>query len=524
MLLMQAFAAMEPNLAFAEKSKESSASNSTSKPPAKESSHIESDSNNPDHADDSSESTSTAKDDSAESPVTPETLPGKMTAIISPYLKSASWGVKVTNPANGQTLFEHNANNGFIPASNRKLFTGALALDQLGPNFVFRTYLHYTGKVDKAAAAINGNIVITPSGDPTFSTTLYAAGNSDWVFRDWAKKIQAAGIKTITGDLIVDCSSWNMNDINPRGWANRVTDANYAPQTSALTLNNNLVNIIAEPGKPGTPAKISFNPPATGYPVINNTVSGKPGGSSASRVGGNITIKGNINSRKIFTIPMDKPTLFAAANFRHHLLASGININGQIRIITSKNSIPPYTNENLIAIVESPKITEIINYMMKKSDNHFAEQLYVAVSAAKTGNGSYGASKILENNLLQRAGINPQAVQCYDGSGLSETNRITPSDICKLLEFMLKHPFHKEYMDSMAVGGRDGTLRGRMRNIEGRVHAKTGTINKVKTLSGYVQVSASNIVCFSFLVNDIKGSSPQSVHDRLCTLLTKLIL
>src|SRR6476661_8776688 len=103
----------------------------------------------------------------------------------------------------GQNLFDFQSDQGFIPASNRKLFTGALALDQLGPEFVFRTYLYYTGNID-ANGTLNGNLVVVPSGDPTFSTTLYKAANPDWVYRDWAAKVKAAGIRNVTGDMLVD--------------------------------------------------------------------------------------------------------------------------------------------------------------------------------------------------------------------------------------------------------------------------------------------------------------------------------
>lgn len=463
----------------------------------------------------------------AETPtiITPENLGSKLSDILAPASKSAAWGVKVMYAETGQSLFESQSDNLFIPASNRKLFTGALALDQLGPDFVYQTFLYYTGNLD-SQGNLNGNLVIVPSGDPTFSTTLYQSAQPDWVFRDWAQKVQAAGIKSVKGDMLIDCSNWDMNDITPRGWATRVLNDGYAPQTSPLTINENLCNIIVTPGKSGTPAAVSFIPPATGYPVSNSTVSGKDGTLRVNRVlNTKIEVSGNVSSKRtIWSRPIDRPTLFAAANFRHHLLQAQIPVQGSVRIVTNKGVIPARNNTNTIAMVQSPKLTEIINYMMKRSDNHIAEQIYVSISAAKLGKGSYTNSQQLEAQLLAKAQIDPRSIHCVDGSGLSETNKVSPAQICNLLTYMRSHQYAQQYYDCMAISGRDGTLRNRMGGIAGRVHAKTGTINGVKTLSGYLSISPTKTISFSFLVNQIRGGSISSTQDRLCNTIANLVL
>lgn len=519
------------------KSKSSkSSSNSSSSKKAEASSdedETKSSSKNPDSDDNSDstatqdsekESSDTKKEPQVEPALTIETLPSKLDSILKSAGSSAKWGVKVEITETGQSLFEANADSGFIPASNRKNFTSALALDMLGPDFVFRTYLYKTGTVD-ANGTLNGNLVIVPSGDPTFSKTLYKAASPDWVYRDWAEKVRAAGIKNIKGDLLVDCSAWDMNDLTPKGWATRVLNDSYAPQTSPLTINENITNIFANPTSEGKPAAISFAPTATGYPVDNQTQSGKPGTFLARRSAtGPIRVSGGVSSKKtVWSIPIDRPTLYAAANFRHHLMEKTIPIQGSVRIITASGVLPGPNQQNTIAMVQSPKLTEILNYMMKRSDNHMAEQIYVAVSNAKLGKGSYTNSQRLEADLLLRAQINPAEVHCYDGSGLSEDNRVSPSAMCKLLSFMHRHQYAAQYYDAMAISGRDGTLRNRMSSIAGQVHAKTGTINGVKTLSGYISLAPGKTLSFSFLVNQIRGSSPSGTQDRLCTTLAKLV-
>lgn len=480
----------------------------------------ESDTDKAESSSDSEESSS-----SKESSTTVENIADKLQSVLDGSMRNSRWGVKVEITETGQPLFALNADEGLIPASNRKLFTGALALDQLGPDYTYKTYLYKTGTVD-ANGTLNGNLVIVPSGDPTFSKKLYKVSRPDWVYKDWAEKVKASGIKYITGDLLVDCSAWDMNDITPQGWPNRMLNDSYAPQTSPLTINENITNIILTPGKDGQPANVSFAPPATGYPVENKTVSGKPGGPLAKRVvNKHIEVRGGVSSKKtIWSLPIDRPTLYAAANFRHHLMDNDVPIQGSVRIITASNTLPGPTAQNTIAMVQSPKLIEIIDYMMKRSDNHMAEQIYVSVSHARLGKGSYSNSRRLEADLLRRAHVDPDGVHCYDGCGLSEANKVSASAVCRLLSFMQTHQFAKEYYECMAISGTDGTLRNRMSSISGRVHAKTGTINQVKTLSGYIRLSEGKLLSFSFLVNKNTGSSPSGTHDRLCRALARLVL
>src|SRR5690606_23953531 len=122
----------------------------------------------------------------------------------------------------------------------------------LGPDFRYRTYFYRTGNL-QPDGRLQGNLVVKPSGDPTFNSTLYKGAAKDWVYRDWAKKAKEAGIKTVTGSLYIDCSEWDMNDMKPRGWPARMMQDSYAPESSPLTLNDNLITIVINPSEPGKP-------------------------------------------------------------------------------------------------------------------------------------------------------------------------------------------------------------------------------------------------------------------------------
>lgn len=464
--------------------------------------------------------------------VTVATLGNEIERTIAGVASRSRWGVMVVDVASGQVLYERSSSERFVPASNRKLFTGALALDQLGPDFTYRTYLYRTGPVD-SDGTLRGDLVIVPQGDPTFNSELFREAHvpPDWIYRDWVDKVRAAGIRSVAGELVVDCSDWDLRDLEPRGWPSRILQDYYAPQTSPLTLNENLIQMIARPGKRGEPATIEFAPPAEGYPIVNKTVTADKTSLSVKRLReGGIEVSGTIAAgsgpRALPTIPCDNPTLYAAAVFRSHLHRAGIPVHGNLRLVSHRNNLAKLTTENVLAVYISPPMAEIVRRMMKHSNNHFAEQIYVSVSAIKLHRGGYTASKQLEAEFLRRLGIDMRNTKFEDGSGLSEMNAVTPEAVCQLLVGMARHPAAPAFYDSLAVGGLDGTLRGRMRSEAtlARIHAKTGYINNVVCLSGYADALSGRRYAFSFLVNDVRTgpSAIKETQDRLCELLCRL--
>jgi D-alanyl-D-alanine carboxypeptidase/D-alanyl-D-alanine-endopeptidase (penicillin-binding protein 4) len=461
---------------------------------------------------------------------TPATLPEAIERILSAVSANSRWGIVIKHLESGTVLYTRGANDKYIPASNRKIFTGALALDQLGPDFQYRTYLYRTGGVD-ANGVLQGSLVIRPQGDPSFTRRLWQGHPDDWIYRDWVDKVRALGIREVAGELVVDCSEWDLTDLTPRGWPERVRDDYYAPIPSPLTLKENLLEIRVRPGPKGQPGIVEFIPAATGYPVINNTVTGegKAGVTVMRAKNGQIVISGNpteATAKRTYTIPCDNPGLYAAAVFRQKLHDAKVPVRGSLRVASRPGTVPPPTSDNVVAVYLSPKMSEIVDTMMKYSNNHFAEQLYVSIGAVKRGRGGYRATKEIEAEFLQRAGINPRDMGFEDGSGLSEQNRVSPAQVVSLLEYMSRHPYAAQFFASLPLGGREGTLRGRMRNdhTAGKVRAKTGYINAVSCLSGYVSAAPGRTLVFAFLVNNIRTSTDavKRTQDRLCELLCLL--
>jgi D-alanyl-D-alanine carboxypeptidase/D-alanyl-D-alanine-endopeptidase (penicillin-binding protein 4) len=225
-------------------------------------------------------------------------------------------------------------------------------------------------------------------------------------------------------------------------------------------------------------------------------------------------------------MPCDRPALYAACVFRSRLHSEGVQVMGDLRLVSARNAVPPPTSKNTIAMYPSPPLSEIVKTMMKHSDNHFAEQLYCAVSAIKLKHGSYKSSFQIESDLLRRAGINPGEVRFTDGCGLSRLDRVAPSQVCKMLDFMMRSPYAQAFFDALPIGGRDGTLRNRLqaKSVREKVFAKTGFINGVSCLSGYLLLQPQKTIVFSFLVNNVPGSTGgiKTMQDKLLGILAML--
>ncbi len=498
--------ALMPDVTFAAKT--TSKSKSTSKSTARSASSKKSKKSSPKKA---SQPTPKPK------PVTESELPTVLSSIVSENSVGVV-GVSVRRLETGKTIFQHHQNNGFIPASVRKVMTTALALDQLGPEFKYRTFLMRTGAVG-ANGDLNGDLVILPQGDPTFSSLLFRGTEADWVYRDWVQKVQNQGIKHINGGMKIDCSAWDMDSLKP-DWPQRMLNDTYANFPSPLTLKANLMEVIVKPGAPGEPGVVEFRPDAVGYPIVNNTVTGKTGPAFKVSRGANNKIKlsGTINETKTLTLPADNPTLYAAAVFRSLLHKAGITIAGPVTIV--HNTVVTPSKENIVAYYESPALKDILMLMNKNSENHLAEQLYVSIGAIRAGHGGYKQTRAIEREFLKRAGVDLNGFYGADGCGLSEATRVSPEQLVQLLSYMATKPYFQVFYDTLPVNGIDGTLKGRMTSVAGKVHAKTGTINGVVTLAGYVTTAEKQTYVFAVLTNKTSRSNGRLLEDRICETLS----
>ena len=460
--------------------------------------------------------------------------------------RAAFWGIQIVDVASGQTLYELNPERFFVPASNTKLFTTALALTRLGPDFTFRTRVLADAAPD-AGGRIHGSLVLAGGGDPNLSGRAIpyrmgsATGNPLAALDDLADQVAARGVKRIDGDIVGD-DSWYVWEPFAEGWAVDDLQYDYGAAVSALTLNDNSLALAVQPGeRAGDLAAVSLNPPVEFYPIENRirTVDGgarkidferDPDGSQV-RLWGSIPLR---DRGETLLLGVADPARFAAQAFRQALEERGIVVGGgaiarhlyrdQPADLKQAPAATDLSGVELARRTSAPLI-EDLRVTGKVSQNLHAELALRAVGRARRNVGSIEAGLEELKLLLGEAGIDPASWDINDGSGLARPNLVTPSAVVKLLRFMMASPAHDAWLSLLPVAGRDGTLSARFGDspAAGRVYAKTGTVSHVSALSGYARRPDGSWIAFSILANNYNGpaSEIRGVIDSICALLVE---
>jgi D-alanyl-D-alanine carboxypeptidase/D-alanyl-D-alanine-endopeptidase (penicillin-binding protein 4) len=455
-----------------------------------------------------------------------------------PRFAAARWGLEVVSLDRGDLIFAQRAHEPFIPASNTKLFTAALALERLGPDFRIRTSVEAAARPD-TNGVLHGDLILVGRGDPTLTGRSLAA---------LARAVRAAGVRRVTGDLLDDVSFFR-GPTTGAGWEAEDRLYAYAPEVSALTLDANATVVSIRPGATeGKPGLVAVQPPVSFLAISNltRTVAAgaahgltferEPGG-SGWRVAGRVARGGRAESE---AMAVPQPARWCGERFRDELKHQGVDIAGSVRVMdtTAWHPRPPTPGQRIeLAAVDSPPLGELLARMLKPSQNLFAQLLLLQVGAAEQAraggtNASPGAT--VEAGLqalaafLTEAGIPPTTVRFEEGSGLSRRNTVTAAALVRLLQFMDRSPRAAVFRDGLPVAGVDGTLKRRMIGTpaEGDVRAKTGSFTGVQALSGYVVTAAGERLAFALLLNGESGAnisrSTAAELDRVAVLLAGL--
>lgn len=429
-------------------------------------------------------------------------------------LPSAIWGIYVQDLQTGRAVFSLNADKNLIPASNLKLFTTATALDFLGADHRFITRLYFDGSTGGNGTLV-GDLVIKGSGDPTFGSRHEQVDP----FETWARELKESGVLRIEGRIIGDDDAFEDNPY-AEGWDIRhIATENYASGAGGLSYRDNLIALSISGGGGG--ARVTSEP--SGYVEIRNQVgSGRRGGGPFRvdrQVGTNtIELTGSVSSsyRGTLRIPIENPTRFALHAFKAALEAEGIAVSASIFDMDDLNSEPDYDDDEPLLIHVSPPMSEIAQRINRQSDNFYAEQVFRAFSAGGTTSG--GSARVIA--FLDRAGVETEGLSIRDGSGLSRKDMVTPQAIVGLLDHMDGHPARQAFLDSLPEGGGSGsTLRSRLRGVPMR--AKTGSLEYVRALSGYVTAPGGRRLAFSIIANNYTtgGDIIAGAADRIVRAL-----
>jgi D-alanyl-D-alanine carboxypeptidase/D-alanyl-D-alanine-endopeptidase (penicillin-binding protein 4) len=447
-----------------------------------------------------------------------------------PKFAAALWGAKVVSLDSGKTVFEHNPGKLFSPASNSKLYTVALALDRLGADYRIKTSLYARAKPTRAGT-LEGDLIVYGRGDPTLNARL-RGGSIYGALEPLVSALTNAGVKRIAGDVVGD-ESYFRGPPYGSGWMWDDLEYYYGAEISALTINDNTLEVVVKPARRvGEPCQLSLRP-ATGWLTLSNrTETVEKGATRRIRfyhppcqnliyVSGRMPA-GDAGSTNEVTV--HNPAGLFACFFKEALERRGIMVTGRARSVNwLDREAQPVAYEKLVELggVESLPLRDVAREVQKPSQNlytdlllaHVGERSREADASSRVTSEELGIRAL--NRFLAEVGIQRGQTIFEEGSGLSRDNLTTPSATVALLQFMNRHKWAQVYLDALPVAGVDGTLRNRMKGTPaaGNVRAKTGTLRWASSLSGHVTTAAGERLVFSLMVNRYQGA--QSVRGDL---------
>jgi D-alanyl-D-alanine carboxypeptidase/D-alanyl-D-alanine-endopeptidase (penicillin-binding protein 4) len=445
--------------------------------------------------------------------------------------QTAFFGIVIKSLNTGEIIYSQNENKLFIPASNLKLFTTASALENLGPKYQFKTKIYLQGEI--RYSTVYGDLIIKGGGDPTFSGRFYN-NNIFKVFDDWIDSLLDLGINNIRGNIIGDDNLFD-ESIYGKGWSKDYESYWYAAPVSALSFNDNCVDLVIFYNKDLDSVFVRYTPEFRGINVINQLIPVSPLESAT-----NIDIIRESSTNKIrivgtFSRTSDtlrtsasiyNPTYFTLNALKNRMELRGIKILGYTSSIDDYNKKIDYQNASHLFNYYSPYLYNIVKVINKGSQNFYSEQVLKILGAEKKGLGSFENGISVIQEWLLNNGLNVEHILMYDGSGLSPLNRVTPLQIVNLLELMYKSKNFPFYYNSLPIAGIDGTLSRRMKNTlaEGRIRAKTGFISFARNLSGYAKTLDNEDIAFSILINNfnVPLKLVENLQDKICNLIVSI--
>lgn len=451
-------------------------------------------------------------------------------AAANPALYNANVGIYIESLDNNQIIFKQNEHKLFIPASNMKLFTSAAGLIKFSPEFKYRTRIYSVGQVSKGV--LTGNLVIRGSGDPSITGRFSRDNDVTNIFRDWADSLLSKGISSISGNIIAD-DSYFQDDPLGYGWNWDDEPYWYSAEISALSINDNCVDItVTASDTIGQAPRVELFPKSHYFGIDNRAVttiadSVRTLSVSREHVQNVITIRNKIpvnKPRYTESIAIQQPSLFFVTVLKSILEEKGISVSGEVKTVHSQ---PDYDSGNYKMVFThfSPPLKDIVKALLKISHNLYAEQLLRTVGAEYGASASGSSGAKIVSGIIQNMGVPEEEFIMYDGSGLARANMVTPYAVSRLLIKMAGTNVFDAFYDALPIAGVDGTIKHRMKgsSAEGNLHAKTGYVRHVRSLSGYVDSKDNERFVFSILVNNytIPTRAVEALQDRIGIILSQ---
>jgi D-alanyl-D-alanine carboxypeptidase/D-alanyl-D-alanine-endopeptidase (penicillin-binding protein 4) len=438
---------------------------------------------------------------------TPITFAGELPPPVTSALKSAhislqNTGIVVWDSADNTPSISHNAQRSFNPASTMKLVTSYAALTLLNPAYTFKTDIYYDGKLHDGI--LDGNLYLQGHGDPSLTTERF------WML---IHQLRLRGIQHINGDLIIDQSDYQ---IAPRPQFDDHPNRAYNAEPAAMMVNFNSTEIKL------IPTAINITLQAEPLPAntrIINRITATDGQCGDWREGirtewqastGQLILSGIYPSEcgeKSFALNLGNASALVAGLFQQLWQAEGGTLTGTYRAATTP------TDATLISTYNSPPLTQIINDMNKYSNNIIARSLFLSLTPLHNVSASITTIK----SWLQQNKLDFPELILENGAGLSRLERISPYHIAQLLHTAYHSPYYAELASSLPIAALDGTMKKRLKDtlIAGQAHIKTGTLDGVKTMAGYVHAANGHTYVIVFYINDEHAQAGGAAQDTL---------
>ena len=426
--------------------------------------------------------------------------------LKNPQVQSANVGILIREVQTGKVIDSYRPKNVIPPASVIKLLTTATALEIYGSDYRFPTLLEYSGYIHDGI--LHGNLYVTGKGDPTLGNLREGQG---FLFV-WAKEIQKAGIQAIDGQVIADMSFFDGNALNP-GWLWEDAGNYYAPGIFSLAYMDNTMNIVLKSGAVGSVAEVLYTVPEVPGIQFENHIRCTHTEEDGAYVSGapyhlHRHLTGSVPSnRGVFGVKGDMPNpgLLLAQHFTRALRQSGIDVKGEASYRSETDLIP----RTLLYTHLSEPLASIVEHTNMHSVNLYAETIYRTLAQRLSVPCSLHNSEMIVRSYWRNRGVNLSAALIKDGCGLAPQDAVSAETFVELLEYMHKSGEYRSFYASLPVSGKSGTLKGFLPKtvLEGKVHAKSGTIGGTKNYAGYIELPDGRQWAFAVFVNSAAGKT-----------------
>lgn len=436
--------------------------------------------------------------------------------LLSSKESQLQLGVQIVSLETGELIYEKNADKPFVPASLAKLFVSGAAFSKLKTNFCFETKLFYEGVIKNGE--LQGDLYLQGSGDPSLTTQD---------LEQLALQVRLLGIKSLKGAIVVDPSIFDQVAMGP-GWMWDEEPSIHYSNVDGLLVNHACISIWAAPSELNKKPTILLYPEMSNYRVQNSAITADVGegfqvvpaylsAQNPIEITGALPLKA---MPKEVILPVKEPHLYTGILFKNLIQKQGVNVE---KAVLRAGTLSP--KAQLIAKHSSAKLPTLVQVLMKRSDNLYADALFKKLGEQELmapGTWEKGG-EVVRQFLEKDVQLSTKDLVVRDGSGLTRYNMVSPKQFVNYLCWIDQQgAFREEFISALPISGVDGTLKNRMKTIPSKVRAKTGSMTGIATLGGFIEANDGERFVFCIMINNFTGSGSkyrEEIEDRFCELV-----